>query len=187
MVGRLAAQKNQVLALRAFAVGAPRDHRLALAGAETDAGYRALVAAEARALGVADRVHFLGNLDPKEGVPDLLALARVVLVPSRHEAFGLAVLEAWAAGSAVLFARRSGLADLARSLRDPSVALETLDVEEWSRRLSVALADDAYLAAAAKDGGDLVRDRFTWSRVAARLASLYAEVVDENRAGTRAA
>jgi glycosyltransferase involved in cell wall biosynthesis len=187
LVGRLAAQKNQVLAVRAFARGAPADHRLALAGAETDAGYRAQIVAEARAQGVADRVHFVGNLDPKEGVPDLLARAKLVMVPSNHEAFGLAVLEAWAASRPVLFARRAGLADLARALPDPSIAVESNTVEDWADRLKAALADDGYLAAHARAGADLVTSRFTWVRVGARLSALYEEVLAERVAPARVA
>ncbi|WP_436603967.1 glycosyltransferase [Sorangium sp. So ce1036] len=61
-------------------------HRLALAGAETDPGYRAAVERAARALGVADRVHFFGNVRPGD-VPDLLARSSPVLVPSTHETF----------------------------------------------------------------------------------------------------
>jgi glycosyltransferase involved in cell wall biosynthesis len=180
-VGRVDAQKNQLLAVRAFARGAPRDHRLALAGAETDPGYRALVEREARALGVADRVHFLGNLDPRLEVPDLLARATLLIVPSTHEAFGLVVLEGWAAGRPVLFARASGLADLGRALRDDSVSVPDLDERAWAAQLGRLLASADARRAAADAGAELVRSRFRWSIVVERLATLYREVVREHR------
>jgi glycosyltransferase involved in cell wall biosynthesis len=180
LVGRMAAQKNQLLAVRAFARGAPSDHHLALAGAETDAGYGALVAAEARALGVADRVHFLGNLAP-ESIPDLLARATLVVVPSTHEAFGLAVLEAWSAGKPVLFARKAGLADLARALPDESVAVPSLDEGAWIEKLRALLGDPGARAAAVSAGSALVAARFSWPKVAQRLDSLYREVLLEAR------
>lgn len=182
LVGRLCAQKNQILAVRAFARGAPPDHRLAFAGAETDAGYRALVEREARALGVADRVHFLGNLGSATEVPDLFARAALVVVPSTHEAFGLAVLEGWAASRPVLFARHSGLADLARCLRDDDAAVASLDEAAWAQRIRAFTASDRARADAGRDGAAVVRARFGWDAVVRRLAEIYAEVLAENAA-----
>jgi glycosyltransferase involved in cell wall biosynthesis len=182
LAGRIARQKNQLLAVRAFARGAPPDHRLALAGAETEPGGCIALLAEARALGVADRVHVLGNLDPASEIPDLLALATVVLVPSLRESFGLAVLEGWAACRTVLFARRPGLEDLARAFDDDTITLATLDVSEWAAALARLCADEPARRAAGEAGAALVQARFRWDLTAARLASLYAEVLAERRA-----
>lgn len=185
LLGRLAVQKNQILALRAFARGAPADHRLVLAGAETDAGYRARVEEEARALGVADRVHVLGNLDPEVEVPDLLARATLVLVPSMHEQFGIAVLEAWAAARPVLFANRSGLGDLARALPDPgAVTLTNDDEQAWAARIRSFTSSAPARAAAAAAGAALLQTRFRWEAVAQRLGEIYAEVLAEPRDGS---
>ncbi len=198
-VGRLCDQKDQLLSLRAFAAGAPRDAQLVLAGAETDAGYRARLEAEAAALGVAARVVFLGNL-PAEQVPDLLALATLCLAPSQHEAFGLLVLEAWAAGKPVLFSREGGLDDLALSLAESEsgacasdgaasagpraipAALATRDVKPWGEAMAALLAS-AELRARAAGAGRKLLARFDWERAADGLAALYREVVAESRRG----
>jgi D-inositol-3-phosphate glycosyltransferase len=184
LVGRVSAQKNQLLAVRAFARGAPPDHRLALAGAETDLGYRATVEREARALGVADRVHFLGNLAP-EDIPDLLARSILVVAPSTHETFGLAVPEGWAANRAVLFARQSALVGMARALSDDSVAVPSLDEHLWAAELGRLLTSEGARRAAAEAGAALVRSRFNWTAVGERLAALYADALRE-RAPRRA-
>ena len=189
VLGRLSAQKDQLTAVRAFAAGAPRDHRLVLAGAETDPGYCDRVLAEAAALGVRARVHVLGNV-PREDVPDLLALASVVLAPSRHEAFGLMALEAWAAERPILFARRHGLGDVAdrfarwgragaAELTSRFVVPEAADEGAWSAALSALLADASSRATIGALGRELVRARFCWSRVAGELAGLYLTVLDE--------
>ena len=60
---------------------------------------RVALEARARRRGVADRVRFLGHRDD---VPALLAAADVFALPSRHEGFPLAVLEAFAAGMPVV-------------------------------------------------------------------------------------
>jgi glycosyltransferase involved in cell wall biosynthesis len=186
LVGRVCAQKNQLLAVRAFAAGAPRDHHLVFAGAETDPGYRATVLAEARALGVAERVHFLGNLDRERGVPDLLARSSVVLVPSTHEAFGLAVLEGWASARPVLFAASSGLKDLGRAAGEGVPMIDASDVGAWAGALRRYLTEPELRAAEADRGRRLVRDRFSWDTVVAKLADLYEEVIAASPRASRA-
>lgn len=180
LVGRLCSQKNQVLAVRAFAAGAPADHHLVLAGAATDHGYQERIEREAHRLGVRDRVHVLGNLDAKTEVPDLYALARALLVTSSHEAFGLIVLEGWASGTPVLFPRHSGLADIADALGHEEAVVPTLEPEDWAAALRRLLADDALCSANAEAGRALVRRRYNWDRVAAELAELYEDVLGES-------
>jgi glycosyltransferase involved in cell wall biosynthesis len=185
-VGRIAEQKNQVLSVAAFAAGAPPDARLVLAGAETDRGYGARVLDEARAAGVADRVVLLGNVASGD-LADLYAAATLCLVPSKHEAFGLVVLEAWAARRPVLFADRAGLGDLARALGDRSPAIHGDSVATWSAAIGAMLADPARRAAAVADGARLLGDRFAWERVAERTAAVYDEAIEERarRRGSR--
>lgn len=179
LIGRMAAQKNQVFAVRAFAAGAPPDHHLVLAGAFTDPGYRDVVEKEAELLGIRSRVHILGNLRAQDEVPDLLKLATLVIVPSTHEAFGLAVLEAWAAEKPVLFARHSGLADLADAVGHEASSIRELDVEVWAAALKRMLADEGLRRAIAQAGHLLVSSRYDWDRVVDRLIALYREVLVE--------
>ncbi|RKH23598.1 glycosyltransferase family 1 protein [Corallococcus sp. CA041A] len=179
LVGRISPQKNQVLAVRAFAVGAPEDHHLVLAGATVDAAYGEQLKREIQALGLGERVHVLGNLDAAREVPDLLALSRLVLVPSAHEAFGLAVLEAWAAGRPALLAVHSGLADLAGAIGPEGLSVPTLEVEDWAQALRQALANPVRLDVAARAGAAQVRQRFSWDVVASKVAELYQAVLEE--------
>lgn len=83
-------------------------------------------------LGVADRLHVLGQVDD-DRLRDAYRSADVLVLPSRHEGFGIPVLEAMASGLPVLAARAAALpetvagagltftpddpADLARQLR----------------------------------------------------------------------
>jgi glycosyltransferase involved in cell wall biosynthesis len=179
VIGRLHPQKNQLLAVRAFARGAPADHHLVLAGAAVDHAYQAAVEQEIAQCGVASRVHLLGNLDPAEEIPDLLALAKLVMVPSVHEAFGLIVLEAWAAACPVLLGASSGLADLAEAIGEEGLSVPILEVEAWAEALRQCLSHPARLAVAAQAGAALVRRRFTWEAVAKRLHGLYQAVLEQ--------
>jgi glycosyltransferase involved in cell wall biosynthesis len=184
LLGRLCAQKDQLLALRAFASAAPRDHLLVFAGAETDRGYRAMLEEEASKLGVRERLRLLGNV-AAAAVPDLVAAATLCIAPSQHEAFGLVVLEAWSAGKAVLFAKVGGLRDLADALGAGAPALAERDPKSWADALSALLKDPTARERAAQEGALLLERRFTWDRAAGQLADLYREVVEETR--TRAA
>jgi glycosyltransferase involved in cell wall biosynthesis len=58
--------------------------------------------------GVADRVHFLGQVDD-EHLRDAYRSADVLVLPSRHEGFGIPVLEAMACGLPVVAARAGAL------------------------------------------------------------------------------
>lgn len=181
LVGRIHPQKNQLLAVQAFARGAPADHHLVLAGAVVDPGYRDTLEREARALGVASRVHLLGNLEPAREVPDLFARARLVMVPSVHEAFGLVVLEAWAAGRPAMLAVHSGLADLSAAIGKDGLSVPSLEVEDWAAALRQALASPERLGVAARAGAALVRQRFGWDVVARRIQEVYEAVLEEGR------
>jgi glycosyltransferase involved in cell wall biosynthesis len=182
LVGRIHPQKNQLLAVRAFARGAPADHHLVLAGSAPDPAYRDTVEREVRALGLGGRVHLPGNLDAAVEIPDLFALARLVLVPSRHEAFGLVVVEAWAAGRPVLMAAHSGLADLAEAIGEDGLSVPSLEEEDWAAALRQALAAPERREASARAGMALATGRFSWDTVTRRVVDVYEEVLEARRA-----
>lgn len=114
-VGRLTAGKRFDVLVRALA-RLPGDVRLLLVGGgpEQEALRRL-----ARELGVADRLvpagerpYLPGPGDDAPSVADLLSAMDVLVSPSPEEAFGLAVVEALAAGLPVLYASCPALEDL---------------------------------------------------------------------------
>ncbi len=59
--------------------------------------------------GLQDAVRLVGSLPSGDPVLiGLLQLARAVVLPSTSETFGIVILEAWAAGTAVISSRTSG-------------------------------------------------------------------------------
>jgi glycogen(starch) synthase len=109
-VGRLTREKGFDLALAAFAALSPRFPEACLIMAGDGAERRALEATAAQ-LGLADRVRFVGWVEP-ERVPDLMNTASVVVVPSREEAFGIVALEAAAMARPVVATRVGGLPEV---------------------------------------------------------------------------
>jgi len=80
--------------------------RLVLVG---DGPERETVERQAHTLGIGKSVSFLGD---QEDVADLLPLADVFLLPSQHESFGLAALEAMSCGVPVVGSRIGGLPEV---------------------------------------------------------------------------
>jgi glycosyltransferase involved in cell wall biosynthesis len=114
-VGRLAPGKRFDLLVRALS-RLPGDVRLLLVGGGPE---ETALRRSARALGVADRVVLTGERpylpaprDEAPGLVDLLSAMDVLVSPSAQEAFGLAVVEALAAGLPVLYASCPAVEDL---------------------------------------------------------------------------
>ena len=139
-----------------------------------DGPERVDVEQEARDLGVADDVHFLGRID---SAAPLLAAADLFVLPSQSESFGLAALEAMACGTPVLATRVAGLPELITD--DVEGLLEPVgSVEAMARRAIDLLRDpvrharmrEAALARAAQFSTDVVVPQYEayYDRVMAR-------------------
>lgn len=97
-VGRLVEQKDYPTQLRAFALAAHAEPRLrmVLAG---DGPLRGTIEAHAADLGITDRIVLLGHW---ARVPALLRALDVFVLASKFEPYGVALLEAKCAGSAIV-------------------------------------------------------------------------------------
>jgi glycogen synthase len=139
----------------------------------------AALRAQARPLG--DTVHWAGFVPDRE-LAALLGAADAVLVPSLYEPFGLAALEAAAAGTPLAVADAGGLRDLtfagARFAPDDPAALAGAVAE--------LLRDSSAARRAAARAQRTVRRDYTWAAVAKRTAALYAGYPDERVRMTRA-
>lgn len=133
----------------------------------------------ARAHGIADAVAFAGP--QAAGVERYYRAADLFAMPSMFDTFGMAVLEAMAAGLPVIVSANVGAKDL---------------VEDGRNGYMVPVPDDAAAVAAAiaaMTDADL-RGRFgveahrtallhTWERAASRVAHVYEEVIDSRFGG----
>jgi glycosyltransferase involved in cell wall biosynthesis len=107
-VARFAPQKNHALLLRAFAKGPASDPRahLVLSGAGV---LLEPARTQARGLGLASRVHFLGV---RTDIPDLLAAMDAFVLSSDWEGNPLSVIEAMAAGLPTVSTAAGGVPEL---------------------------------------------------------------------------
>lgn len=131
-VGRGVPLKNRERAIDVFAAVAEKRPStwLVFVGAETEDD-RARWEEQARALGVAERVVFLGE---RSDVPDLLTGADLLLQTSLYEGLPGVVMEAAAAGTPSLVSRLPGSEYLASRLTDVHPISLDLPDDEWARQ-----------------------------------------------------
>jgi glycosyltransferase involved in cell wall biosynthesis len=133
----------------------------------------------AQALGIADRVRFLGW---REDVAALLAAADMVVVPSRHEPLGNVVIEAWAAGRPVIAAASVGPGALITD-GENGLLVPVDDPSALAAALARAAADGELRRRLAAAGHAAYAAEFTERAVVARYRDFFAGVAA--RAGTR--
>jgi glycosyltransferase involved in cell wall biosynthesis len=121
---------------------------------------------------LAGRVRHLGYVSPQDR-ERLFEEARVLVLPSLDEGFGLPALEAMSAGVPVIASNRGSLPEV---LGGAGTLVEPHDVEALAAAIERLLDDDA--AALAQSSAGLARAAaFTWARTAARLRDAYVEAV----------
>lgn len=112
-------------------------------------------------------VELLGPLD-RDGVQALLSSARVAVVPSRLEPFGIVAVEAMAAGRGVVWSTNGGLADATGGL---GVGADPTDTHALAQAMLAAHRDPVDPMAARAHAESL-----RWTQIADRYLYLYPQV-----------
>ncbi len=161
--------KNQQMLLDALAIVRQSiEARLDLAGEDTFGGD---LQRRAATKGVADRVRFLGFV-PQDRLAAILADADIYVQSSLHEAAGVSVLEAAAAGLPIVGTRVGYVADWAS---DRALAVESMSASAMARGILALHANPSRARAmAAKAQAWALAHHASW--VADRFADLYREV-----------
>lgn len=118
---------------------------------------------QARDLGIAERVHFLG-WKAKAELPSIYQRANLFVYPSRHEGMPNAVLEAMASGLPVLATRIAGNEELVTPETGMLVPAEKVDALRSALEQLLLDAESCQRMGAA--GRKRVVQNFTWRRVA---------------------
>jgi glycosyltransferase involved in cell wall biosynthesis len=171
--------KNLLRLVEAFAaVTAEPAPLLVVPGYETP--FEDEIRARAVALGVEERVRFLGWMGD-EDLEGLYAASTCFVFPSLAEGFGLPVLEAMQRGLPVACSRASSLPEVAG---EAARYFDPLDVADITAALSELLWDAALrdrLAAA----GRTQTERFSWERTARETGESYDRAWAERRPAAR--
>jgi len=107
----------------------------------------------------------------------LFQLAEVVILPSISETFGLVLLEAWAAGTAVISSRTSGPAALVNH-GENGWMFDLESPETFHQVVDVALSNPKARAQAAAAGKAKVLAEYDLRAVADRIRQLYNQLIE---------
>jgi len=168
--GRLAREKNLDVLMEAFAVMKDREAILVLAG---DGPARSHLQAKAQALGVSNRVFFLGKVPPAV-MPRVYASADVFVFTSMTETQGLVIAEAKAAGLPVVAVGALGVTDAVKDEEDGFLLPN--DPLAIARTVDLLLSDSGLrrrMSSRARQNAE----SFSLERVTAELLKCYEKLV----------
>jgi glycogen(starch) synthase len=173
-LGRVVDKKGFDLLLAGYAAMDPSRRTADLVIGGTGSALEHLEA-QAEESGIADRVHFVGRLS-REQVAAAMAGARVFVMPSRLEPFGIVVLEGWRAGAAVVATNRGGPPEFVRDGED-GLLVDPFDTAAVAAVLGRILSDDDLRRTIAAAGRARV-EAFAWPRIAEEYRAVYGAVRD---------
>lgn len=172
-VGSLIERKGVATLIKAMHAVSPYfpEHRLVLAG---DGPQQPMLENLARELGEAERVVFLGAQSQPQ-VADLMRRARIFVLASVEEGLGVVLLEALASGTPCVASNVGGIPDIVT----PSVGVlvPPADVTALAAAIRQLLADPQQIEAMRQSARQRALERFSWSSIAERLLSIYADVI----------
>jgi glycosyltransferase involved in cell wall biosynthesis len=177
-VAHLESHKNQAAVVRAIAALQDRHPGLGylLIGKGPD---RAALEQLATRLGVSDRVTFAGPLDHSAAL-ERMARAWVHVMPSVHDAFGVAHVEAMAAGLPAIGGAGTGAEDIAAA-GEGMVLVPSGDEGALARAIDALVSDPRErdrLGAAARR---TVAEHFTWDRNGELTIAVYRQIAERSR------
>ena len=177
-VGRLDPFKGPDILLKAFGLISTDHpaHLLIVGGdARTDLEAERLHQLAER-LGIASRISWQSAV-PQERLVDYYVAADLLAMPSYHESFGLAALEAMACGTPVVAARVGALASLVLN-GQTGCLVDGHEPEAFARCLESVLTNTALRERMGRAAQAWARE-FPWSHVADRSVDIYRHVVAE--------
>ncbi|RXG33524.1 glycosyltransferase family 4 protein [Methanohalophilus sp. WG1-DM] len=125
-------------------------------------------------LGITDKVFFTGNLNDEQ-LNNYYSKAKVVVFPAENEAFGIAQLEAMAAGTPAISTRSGGVVETILD-NETGFLVESNNIDEISTKIKEILDDDELCISMAKKARIHVENNFTWDIAAKRLDEFFLQI-----------
>ncbi|MGB9179676.1 MAG: glycosyltransferase [Pyrinomonadaceae bacterium] len=174
-LGRITPVKQLDVLLRAFKTVSADfpDAALVIAGPDED-NHLSVLKQLVNELGMKNEVIFTGGLQGAE-VQAALADAEMFVLPSLHENFGVAAVEAMASGIPVIVSDRVGLASYVSGARAGLVT--PANERELAASLRAFLSDPALARRMGENGRHLALEKFTWDHIVSSIRELYTNVI----------
>lgn len=165
-LARFHPKKRLDLLLESFLAGAPRPFKFVVAGPDECNLWKSLAERHLSDAALAARVVRLGTVTGRDKVA-LLAAASLFALPSEHENFGVAALEALATGTPALLSPHVDLTGDEGCYRAP------LDPANWAKMFATLLKDSTQTS----EGSEALREeiwrKYSWRRLTAELLERY--------------
>ena len=168
--GRLATNKGLSDLISAMDLVNQKSVDLVITGADMGLGNQL----EKEALEKGVRMHRLGHIDD-ETYRSVLAAAEMLVLPSEYEAFGIVLLEAAAAETAVIGTNVGGIPE-AMSPGKNGLIVEYNDVDNLSKSI-VTLLNDAKLCKEMGKAGRVWAKNFSWDSILKELEQEYRSII----------
>jgi glycosyltransferase involved in cell wall biosynthesis len=127
-------------------------------------------------LGLKDEVHFLGFVSD---MPAFLSKVDICILPSLLEGLGVSVLEAMAAGKAVIASRVGGLPELVID-SVTGLLVAPRDVEGLVNAISTLAGDKSLIRAMGDKGRERLKEKFTMEQTARQVEDYYYSLLERN-------
>lgn len=180
-VARIDPQKNQLKALETLRhlVRQPEARgawiHLVLAGAITDPEYLNTLKAYSKEHDLEGRWTYCGGLSGSMLV-DAFHGSQLFFLPSRHEPFGIVILESWASGLPVVASGVGGVVDLIEQGKNGILLEPEQDAAVWAHEIALVLQNPQLLGQMRERALSEVGARYGWDHITRRLVTLYEEV-----------
>ena len=181
-VSRIDSQKNQLLLLKAFAEFQQQHpgYKLVLIGPVTVTSYHDLLMKTAKELAIEEKLLLIPGFPLEDPLlASAYKAADMFVLPSRHEPFGIVILEAWAAGAAVIAAKVGGIPGFTTDGQDIQL-FEDNNQPELVAALKKLAVDAPYKKALSTGGLDAVK-LYDWSAIAEQTLDIYKDALRENQ------
>ena len=133
----------------------------------------------ARDAGILDRLEVTGRV-PQETLIEHYQSAALVAVPSRYEGFGLPAVEAMACGTPVVACAAGALREVMEQSKG-GITVPIDDADALAHGIEDLISQPERRRELAATGRARVNEIFSWQKIAARTAEVYAEVLSERR------
>lgn len=180
-VGRLGIEKNFSFIIEVFKLLVNEHNNIHLAivgrGPEKNNLFKL-----AEKLGVSDKVHFTGKIDP-EDMPKVYADADIFLFASDSETQGMCVLEAAAAGLPFVVVNDGAFVDIVADRVNGFIV--SAKIKDFAEKVSLLLNDPVLRKKFGKESKRLAKNNFHPEKITSHLTTFYSQVMMRRKAKKR--
>ncbi len=169
-LGRITDQKGPAYFIMAAyeILKSNKDYRFVMAG---DGHLRPQMIELVAQLGISDRFHFTGFLDPEE-VRQLFSISFAYVLPSVSEPFGLTVLEAIQAKVPVIASKNAGVSEVIENI----IKIDYWNTSELAKTISDISHNEENIKGITEKAYQELNS-LSWKKVAIQLYNLYLETI----------